>query len=71
MTESEFVRLVCSVRPVEGAVLLDLPLEETPLDSLDLLHLRAALEVRLGRSLSDDRFIASSTLRDLYRLVAP
>jgi acyl carrier protein len=70
MTEADFMRLVSSVRRVDDDALLDLPLEDAPFDSLDLLELRCALEIRLGRNLSDDKFIASSTLRDLYRLVA-
>jgi acyl carrier protein len=70
MTEPEFLRLVGSIRGITDPAFFDLPLEDAPFDSLDLLALRAALEVRLGRNLSDERFMPRSTLRDLYELVS-
>lgn len=69
MTESEFMRIVCAVRNTDDPALFDVPLEAAPFDSLDLLELRAALEVRLGLSLTDEKFNSASTLRDLYLLV--
>jgi acyl carrier protein len=69
MTETEFMKIVCAVRNIEDPAFLDLPLEDAPFDSLDLLELRAALEVRLGLPLTDEKFNSASTLRDLYRLV--
>jgi acyl carrier protein len=70
VTEREFLRVVASIRRIPADDLLDVPLEEAPFDSLDLLMLRSALEVELGRCLTDDRFLARSTLRDLYLLVS-
>lgn len=69
MTETEFMKIVCAVRKTDDPALLDLPLEAAPFDSLDLLELRAALEVRLGLPLMDEKFNSASTLRDLYLLV--
>lgn len=70
MNEREFMALVGSLRGIGDPRFLDIPLEETPFDSLDLLALRAALETHLGRNLSGERFRPKSTLRDLYELVA-
>ncbi len=69
MTEAEFMKIVCAVRNSDDPSLLDMPLEAAPFDSLDLLELRAALEVRLGLPLTDEKFNSASTLRDLYLLV--
>ena len=69
MTETEFMKIVCAVRHIEDPAFLDLPLEAAPFDSLDLLELRAALEVKLDIPLTDEKFNSASTLRDLYRLV--
>lgn len=69
MTEPEFMQLVCKVRNIEDQSILDLPLEAAPFDSLDLLELRAALEVQLGLPLTDEKFNSASTLRDLFTLV--
>ena len=69
MTEAEFMKIVCAVRNTNDPTLLDIPLEDAPFDSLDLLELRAALEVRLGLPLTDEKFNSTSTLRDLYLLV--
>lgn len=69
MTESEFMKIVCAVRNIDDPAFLDLPLESAPFDSLDLLELRAALEVRLDLPLTDEKFNSASSLRDLYRLV--
>jgi len=66
MTEREFLEIVLSVRRVGGPEILDRSLEDVPLDSLDLLELRASLETRLDRTLTEEKFRASSTLRDLY-----
>ena len=70
MSETEFLRLVATVRGIADPGFLDHSLEEVAFDSLDLLALRSALEVKLGRDLSGERFRPKSTLRDLYRLVA-
>ena len=70
MSEREFLRLVSRVRRIDDPAFLDLPLEQAPFDSLELLALRAALEVELDQDLSDERFLPRSTLRDLYRQVA-
>lgn len=70
MTEREFLALVASIRGMPAESLMDVPLEKAPFDSLDLLMLRSALEVGLDRPLTDDKFVARSTLRDLYRLVS-
>lgn len=69
MTETEFMQIVCAVRNIDDPAFLDLPLEAAPFDSLDLLELRASLEVKLGLPLTDEKFNSASTLRDLYRLV--
>ncbi len=69
MTEPEFMKIVCAVRNIDDPAFLDMPLEAAPFDSLDLLELRSALEVRLDLPLSDEKFNSASTLRDLYRLV--
>lgn len=69
MSETEFMQLVCGVRNIDDPAFLDLPLEAAPFDSLDLLELRASLEVKLGLPLTDEKFNSASTLRDLYLLV--
>jgi acyl carrier protein len=69
MTETEFMQIVSGVRNIDDPAFLDLPLEVAPFDSLDLLELRAALEVQLGLPLTDEKFNSASTLRDLYLLV--
>lgn len=69
MTESEFMAIVCEVRSIDDPSFLDIPLEEAPFDSLDLLELRALLETRLDLPLTDERFNSASKLRDLYQLV--
>ncbi|HEU4509486.1 MAG TPA: acyl carrier protein [Pyrinomonadaceae bacterium] len=69
MTETEFMEVVCEVRNINDPSFLDIPLEAAPFDSLDLLELRAALETRLDKLLTDERFNSASTLRDLYLLV--
>jgi hypothetical protein len=70
MSEGEFLGLVAAIRGLTDPSFLALRLEEVPFDSLDLLALRAALEVRLGRDLSAEKFFPRSTLRDLYELVS-
>ncbi len=69
MTEKEFMEVVCQVRGIDDPSWLDIPLEAAPLDSLDLLDLRASLETRLDLLLTDEKFNSASTLRDLYLLV--
>ena len=69
MTEKEFMEVVCQVRGIDDPSCLDIPLEAAPLDSLDLLDLRASLETRLELLLTDEKFNSASTLRDLYLLV--
>ena len=69
MTEPEFLRLVGTIRGITDPSFLELALEDTSFDSLDLLALRASLETHLGRELSEERFFPRSTLRDLYELV--
>jgi acyl carrier protein len=70
MTEEEFLTLVCEVRKDRDAASIDAGFDETGLDSLDLLEIREELELRLQRSLTDEKFVATSTLRDLYRQVS-
>ena len=69
MTESQFMKIVCRVRNIDDASFIDLPLESTPFDSLDLLELRASLETFLNLPLTDEKFNSASTLRDLFALV--
>jgi acyl carrier protein len=69
MTEEEFLTLVRAVCKDQDAAALDVDFDETALDSLDLLEIREELELRLQRSLTDEKFVATSTLRDLYRQV--
>lgn len=69
MTESEFMNIVCQVRNINDPSFIDLPLESTPFDSLDLLELRASLETFLNLPLTDEKFNSASTLRDLFVLV--
>jgi acyl carrier protein len=69
MTEEEFLTLVRGARKDQDAAALDASLDETGLDSLDLLEIREELEQRLQLSLTDEKFVATSTLRDLYRQV--
>jgi acyl carrier protein len=44
---------------------IDRAIVETSVDSLDLLALRAALETRLGRAISDEDWFASESLAQL------
>jgi len=69
MTEDEFLTLVRAVCKDQDVVALDMGFDETTLDSLDLLEIREGLELRLQRPLTDEKFVATSTLRDLYRQV--
>jgi len=69
MTEEEFLTLVRAVRKDQDAAALDVGFDDTALDSLDLLEIREELELRLQLSLTDEKFVATSTLRDLYRQV--
>jgi acyl carrier protein len=69
MTESEFIDIVCAIRNVADRSAFERELEASPLDSLDLLELRAALEVRLRKPLTVEKFPPKSTLQDLFRLV--
>ncbi len=71
MTETEFMKVVRSVRNIEDPAFIDLSLEQSPFDSLDLLALRSALEAELGCNLTDEKFVPTSTLRDLFLLVSP
>jgi acyl carrier protein len=66
MTEDEFVSFVCAVNKRKNESTLDVAIDDSSLDSLDLLQLRAELEKYLGRSLSDEKFVATSKLRDLF-----
>jgi acyl carrier protein len=71
MTEREFLDVIRSVSVGAGGVEppTALTIDLSPFDSLDLLYLRGALEQKLGRNLSGEKFRSASTLRDLYRLV--
>lgn len=70
MTETEFMRVVSTVRNIEDPAFIDLSLEKSPFDSLDLLALRSALETELGCNLTDEKFVPTTTLRDLFHLVS-
>ena len=65
MDERDFLSIVASVRRIDGASVLDTPVRETTLDSLDLATLRSALEVRIGRPIGDDVWARAGTLRQL------
>ncbi len=69
MTEEEFLKIVCQVRNIPELSLRNKPLDRASFDSLDLLELRAALEIRLDLPLTDEKFNSASTLEDLYKLV--
>ncbi len=49
-----FLSIVRSVQTDFEPSMLELPFDRTPLDSFDLLELRATLEVHLGRLIDDD-----------------
>jgi acyl carrier protein len=66
MTEDEFLSIVCAVHKDKTDSALDVAIDDSSLDSLDLLNLRAELEKYVGRSLSDEKFVATSKLRDLF-----
>lgn len=69
MTEREFLDVVRSVDVGGAGLPSDLEMDRSPFDSLDLLFLRCALEQKLGRDLSAEKFHSASTLRDLYQIV--
>ena len=69
MTEQELIEIVRTIRKVDASAFLDTPIEDTPLDSLDLMELRAAVETKIGRSLADRDFLATRNLRALLRLI--
>ena len=65
MTEREFLEVLSTVRPIDGARILDVPVAHTSLDSFDLLTFRAALETRLDTRISDEVWMGARSLREL------
>lgn len=66
ITESDFFELIRKVSSRADPSWMDRPIEDTTLDSLELMELRSALEARLGRGLSDGPWFEARTLRDLF-----
>lgn len=66
MTEVEFFAILKKVNSQFDPSWLSRNVEETPLDSLDLLELRSSLETRLGRPIPNSLWFASETLNDLW-----
>jgi len=56
-----FLAILRSVRPEFEPSMLGLPFPRTPLDSLDLLELRSALEVYIDRPIDDSLWVNALT----------
>ena len=69
MSEAEFLAILKSVLTKTDVATLDVPVEKGPLDSLDLLTLRSALETRLDRTISDDVWLKARTFRELLAVL--
>jgi acyl carrier protein len=67
MTEDEFCAIVKKVNAQFDPSWLSQAVEDTVLDSLELMELRSALETRLGRAIPDSQWFDSKTLEDLLR----
>lgn len=66
ITEIDFLTLVHKVNPYVDSSWLDQLIEETPLDSLQLMELRSVLEAHIGRGLSDALWFRARTLNELF-----
>ncbi len=70
MTRETFISLAkASIRSFDVAD-VDRPIEQTALDSLDLMTLRAALETHLGTPIRDDVWLSSGSLAELLSRLA-
>ena len=67
LTESEFLDILIQIRPQATLSWLQVPVQDTSLDSLDLMEFRSALEVKLSRGISDALWFESVTLGDLLK----
>jgi len=67
MTKDEFCAIVKRVNTQFEPSWLSQPVEDTVLDSLELMELRSALETKLGRPIPDSQWFDSRTLDDLLR----
>lgn len=69
LTAEEFFALVKSVNSTVSVADFDTILNETPLDSLDLLSLRSSLELCIGRHIADKEWLGARTLNQLFEAV--
>lgn len=65
LTPEEFLLLVQAVNKAVTAKDLTQKIAETPLDSLDLLQVRASIEARLRCAVPDSIWMTSDTLMEL------
>lgn len=65
MNQQDFLTVLSSVRRIDGHAMLDVPIRDTTLDSLDLATLRSALEARIGHPIRDDVWSRAGTLRQI------
>jgi hypothetical protein len=65
-----FLSIVRSVQTDFEPSMLDLPFDQTALDSFDLLQLRATLEIHLGRIIEDDVWMGAPTAAALLEALA-
>lgn len=69
ISESAFKEAVRAVRTFDVEAAFSRPIEDTPLDSLDLMNLRAEIETRFGKTIPDDDFFDARSLRDLWLIL--
>lgn len=65
MTRAKFFEILKSVHAAPSESWMAIPIHETPLDSLDLMMLRSALEASLKQGISDNLWFESQTLNEL------
>jgi hypothetical protein len=70
LDSNTFLSIVQSVQAEFEPSMLELPFERTPLDSLDLLQLRASLEVHLGRTIDDQVWMGAPSAAALLEVLA-
>ncbi|MDF1719813.1 MAG: acyl carrier protein [Minwuia sp.] len=71
MTENDFISIAASALPEAGAFgeMLDEQVEDTGVDSLDLVILRTALEEALGREIDSHVWENAPTFRNLIEQI--
>jgi len=65
MSEVDFLRILKAVNSDADGSWLAVEIQDTPLDSLDLLELRSLLEIRLQRGIPDTLWFEAASLEDL------